>query len=168
MTLHLIADKRELAPKLPRLALAFTMLPMFEKMRYYGFGPHEAYPDRHGACYLDMFETTVKDNFVHYIRPFENGAHYGTRCGAVTDGSGFGLAFSGETPFIFNATHCPPHLLEDTLHDDELCPLDETFVYLDCGMDVNGNKGDYWEALDPDRKWDDGHIDFTVRVEPIG
>ena len=168
VTLHLVAVKRELSPKLPRLALAFTMLPMFEKMRYYGFGPHEAYPDRHGACYLDTFETTVNDNFVHYIRPFENGAHYGTRCGAVTDGSGLGLAFSGETPFIFNATHCPPHLLEDTLHDDELCPCDETFVYLDCGMDVNGNKGDYWETLDPDRKWDDSHIDFTVRVEPMG
>ena len=168
VTLHLVADKRPLAPKLPRLALSFELLPRFGNMRYFGYGPHEAYPDRHGACWLDTFASSVSDNFVHYIRPFENGAHFGTRIGSVCDDDGSGLQFTGEKPFIFNATHCPPHLLEDTMHDDELTPCDETFVYCDCGMDVGGNQGEHWEKIDPDRKWDDAHIDFTLRVAPIG
>ncbi len=167
VTVRLMLEKRELAPMLPRLALAFTMKPGFETMRYYGCGPLEAYPDRHKACYIDRFTTSVTDNFVHYIRPFENGAHFDTRYGEVRNDSGEGLRFIGAKPFIFNATHCPPHLLEDTLHDDELVPMPQTFVYLDCGMDINGGRG-YFEQAEPERKWDDAHIDFTVRIEPIG
>lgn len=167
VTVRLVAEKRELAPMLPRLALAFTMAPAFEKMTYYGCGPLEAYPDRHKACYVDRFSTTVTDNFVHYIRPFENGAHFDSRWGEVQDGDGFAIRFIGEKPFLFGATHCPPHLLEDTLHDDELKPMKETFVYLDCGMDINGSRG-YLEEKEPERKWDDSNIDFTVRLEPRG
>lgn len=166
VTVRLIAEKRALAPMLPRLALAFTLLPEFEQMTYYGCGPLEAYPDRHKACYVDQFRTRVTDNFVHYIRPFENGAHFDTRRGAVLNDSGTGLSFTGSKPFLFNATHCPPHLLEDTLHDDELEPMRETFVYLDCGMDINGSRG-YLEEKEPERKWDDSRIDFTVRIEPV-
>ena len=166
VTVHFTAERRALAPMLPRLALTFTMLPEFEKMTYFGCGPLEAYPDRHKATYIDRFTTTVTDNFVPYIRPFENGAHFDTRWGAVQNNTGTGLRFAGAKPFIFNATHCPPHLLEDTLHDDELQPMNETFVYLDCGMDINGSRG-YLEEKEPERKWDDTKIDFTIRIEPI-
>ena len=166
LTVRLTAEKRELSPMLPRLALAFTMLPEFEQMTYYGHGPHESYPDRHKACFVGLFRSSVTDNFVHYIRPFENGAHYDTRWGEVTNAADAGLRFTGEKPFIFNATHCTPHLLEDTLHDDELIPEKETFVYLDCGMDIHGSRG-YLEQKEPERKWDDTHIDFAVRIEPI-
>lgn len=167
MTVHLTLDKRELAPMPARLAVAFTMAPGFEQMRYYGCGPLESYPDRHKACYIGKFETTVTDNFVHYIRPFENGAHFDTRSGSVTDEAGNGLQFIAEKPYIFGATHCPPHLLEQTLHDDELVPCAETYVYLDCGVDIGGSRG-YFEQVEPERKWDDSRIDFTVRVQPIG
>ena len=166
VTVRFVLDKRELAPRLPRLAFALTMLPEHERMRYYGFGPLEAYPDRHKACRIGGFDTTVTDNFVHYIRPIENGAHFGTRRGAVLNGEGSGLRFIGERPFIFGATHCPPHLLEDTLHDDELVPEANTHVYLDCGMDIGGSRG-YFEKVEPERKWDDSHIDFSVRIEPV-
>lgn len=165
VTVRLTAEKRTLAPKLARLAFALSMKPQFEQMRYYGAGPLESYPDRHKACYIDTFETTVTDNFVHYIRPFENGAHWGTRTAAVTDEQGAGLRFSAEKPFIFGATHYTPYALESTKHDDELVPDAETHVYLDAGMDIAGQKGEYCTALEPERVWDDEHIDFTVRVE---
>ncbi|MGN0634591.1 MAG: glycoside hydrolase family 2 TIM barrel-domain containing protein [Acutalibacteraceae bacterium] len=166
LTVHLTAQKREIAPKLARLALAFTMKPQFEQMSYYGAGPLEAYPDRHKACYIDAFETTVTENFVHYIRPFENGAHWGTRTAAVTDEKGAGLRFCAEKPFIFGATHCTPYLLESTAHDDELVPDADTHVYLDAGMDIAGQQSAYCTALEPERVWDDTHIDFAVRIEP--
>ncbi len=164
VTLRLEAAKRALAPKLARLAFAFRLKPPYTRMAYYGCGPHESYPDRHKACYLGRFETTVSENFVHYIRPFENGAHFGTRFAAVTDGEGRGLRFAGERPFLFNATHCPPNLLENTMHDDELTPEEDVFVYLDCGMDIAGSGG-LFETLEPERRWDDETIDFAVRVE---
>ena len=167
VTVRLTAQKRELAPMLPRLAVAFTMLPKYEHMTYYGCGPLESYPDRHKACYIDRFSSSVTDNFVHYIRPFENGAHFDTRWGEVLNDAGEGLRFTGERPFLFNATHCSPHLLEDTKHDDELEPKKETFVYLDCNMDIHGGRG-YIEQKEPERKWDDSRVDFAVRVEPLG
>ena len=75
-----------------------------------------------------------------------------------------GLCFSAEKPFIFGATHFTPYALERTKHDDELVPDAQTHVYLDDGMDIAGQKGEYCTALEPERVWDDEHIDFTVRI----
>ena len=165
-TVRFTGEKRELAPKLARFAFAFAFKEGFEQMRYYGFGPLEAYPDRHGACYVGDFKTTVTDNFVHYIRPFENGSHFGTRFGEITDDSGFGLRFEGEKPMLFGASHFTPYMLEQAKHDDELVPSADTYVYLDCHMDINGGRG-VLEKTEPDRVWDDSRIDFTITVKPL-
>ena len=85
---------------------------------------------------------------------------------AVTDEKGAGLRFSAEKPFIFGATHYTPYALEETKHDDELVPDADTHVYLDAGMDIAGQKSAYCTALEPERVWDDTHIDFAVRIEP--
>lgn len=165
--MHITAQKRDLAPTLPRLAFAFSLKPGFEQMTYYGYGPLEAYPDRHKACYIDRFESTVKDNFVPYIRPFENGAHYDSRFGEIRNEEGTGLRFSMvDKTFLFNATHFTPNMLESALHVDELVPSESTFVYVDAGMDIVGQKEGF-EKIEPERFWDDRNIDFSIRMEPI-
>ncbi|MBQ3151662.1 MAG: hypothetical protein IJB86_10510 [Clostridia bacterium] len=167
MTVGIKGEKRDKMPKFARFGYRFVMKPEFEKMSFYGYGPHESYAERFRACYIGRFDKDVSDNFVPYIRPIENSAHYGTRVGVVANGDGIGLEFTPESgpSFSFNATHYPPLLLEKTLHNDELVPEKDTYIYLDCGATCGSC--DNMKTLKPGAEWDDSKINFVICVKPI-
>ena len=158
---------KEMEMRLPRFGFRF-MLKDAENMQFFGKGPGEAYPDRHKGQRYGKFDTTVTDNFVPYVRPIENGAHFGTRYGAVSNANGKGMIFApvSKETFIFNASHFTPHMLEKTAHNDELVPLKETAVYVDYNLDIRGDRGIY-EELEPERKWDFEPIDFKIAFKPV-
>ena len=153
---------------LPRFGFAFALNGGYENMEYFGKGPHEAYADRHLACRYGKFETTVNDNFVPYIRPIENGAHFGSKYGVVTNENGEGMIFApaSENIFFFNATHFTPYMLEETKHNDELKPLDDTMVYVDYRFDVRGGHG-YYDNVEPERKWGFEPFEFSAAFKPF-
>ena len=70
-------------PFLPRYGMKIVMPERSERMSYFGMGPMEAYADKHLAARMGLFQTTVHDNFEHYVKPQENSAHVGTEWGAV-------------------------------------------------------------------------------------
>ncbi len=163
-----IGDKRELAPKLPRFGFEFILKNGFENINYFGYGPNEAYPDRHKACRFDCFENTVTNNFVHYIKPMENSAHFGSIFGEVSNGrTAFKVYSHNEKGFLFNASHFTSDILEKTKHDDELVPLKETVVNIDLQHTICGSNSQYFLDYEPERIWNDNHIkfDFTISVE---
>ena len=159
---------KEMDMRLPRFGFCFALKNGFENMSYFGKGPVESYSDRHKSMRFGLFETTVNDNFVHYVRPIENGSHFATAYGKVTDANGVCTAFrpTKTDSFCFNATHFTPKMLENAKHDDELVPSEVTYVYTDYKIDVRGGRGLY-EELEPERKWDFEPIDFGVEFRPF-
>ena len=157
---------KEMNMRLPRFGFRFALKNGFENMEFFGKGPGEAYADRHKAQRYGKFETTVTENFVPYVRPIENGAHYGSRYGIVGNGKSK-IVFAPENAdsFFFNASHFTPMMLERTNHNDELVPSENTYVYLDYKFDVRGGRG-YYEEVEPERKWDFEPIDFSVSFRP--
>lgn len=63
---------------LPRIGLETSLDLSFEKVSYYGYGPYESYVDRHISCVKDIYVDTVSNMEVDYVKPQENGSHYGT------------------------------------------------------------------------------------------
>ncbi|MBR3589214.1 MAG: DUF4981 domain-containing protein, partial [Clostridia bacterium] len=167
VTISVDAKKRESAPQLARFGLEFMLTDGLENMEYFGYGPTESYPDRHKACYKAHFKSTVTDNFVPYVKPIENSAHYESIFGAVTDNDGKGLIFTTEDNFSFNAMHFTTDMLEKTLHDDELEPLSQTVVNIDLKHDVLGSKDNYYKDYEPERFWDDNELKLTFKVAPF-
>ena len=55
-----------------------------KQVTYFGHGPGENYADRLVGSAVGRFETTVKDLFVPYIVPSENGTRAGVRWAALT------------------------------------------------------------------------------------
>ncbi len=157
---------KEMKMRLPRFGFCFTLADG-NKMEFFGKGPGEAYADRHKACRMGLFKTDVNDNFVPYVRPIENGAHFATVFGKVENDKGLGMVFAPSVTdsFIFNATHYTPYMLEATKHHDELVPSDNTYVYLDYKLDIRGSR-DYFENVEPERKWDFEPINFGVSFKP--
>lgn len=135
VTLSFDGEVIEKCPVLPKMGYRLFMPKNCECVSYFGYGPKEAYVDRHNSQRLGLFETTATENFEHYICPQENGAHYGTRFAEVS-GNKAGLRFEpfGMEHFSFNAQHFTAEMIEDTAHDFELAPLEDTVVSLDWRM----------------------------------
>ena len=157
---------KEMGMRLPRFGFRIALAEGYENMTFFGKGPGEAYPERHRGQRMGRFETTVSENFVPYIRPIENGAHFMSRYGEVSNGeSGMVFAPCGES-FMFNASHFTPEMLEAAAHDDELFPSENTYVYLDYKMDIRGGRG-YYEKVEPERVWDFEPFEFAVSFKPF-
>ena len=105
-------------------------------VKYLGFGPQESYIDKRNATRKDLFKTTVEENFVHYIKPQENGAHYGCDYMELSSGK---RTVRVEDSFSFNASPYSVETLESTMHDYELKKSDATYLYLDYHMSGIGS-----------------------------
>lgn len=125
--------KEARAPFLPRFGMTFKLSEQFEALKYYGFGPFCSYIDKREASYLDMFETTVTQNFEHHIMPQETGSHIDTSYIALTDGQ-YQAEVIAEKPISFNAKHYSDYQLTVANHDDELTAEPYTFLTIDEGQ----------------------------------
>lgn len=71
---------------LPRIGFETSLDKSFENVRYYGYGPYESYIDRRISCIKDVYADTVSNMEVDYVKPQENGSHYGTEWIELDDG----------------------------------------------------------------------------------
>jgi beta-galactosidase len=135
-----------------------------EDVRYFGYGPNEAYEDKRLASRVSMFKTTATANFEHYVRPQENSSHYGCKWADVTSTAGHGLYFSGES-FSFSVSHYDPLYLTGFNHDFELVPEKETTVIIDYR---NAGIGSHscGPALDPKYAITEKEFDFSFVFKP--
>jgi beta-galactosidase len=117
-----------------RLGLRLTMPEGYENVRWYGYGPHENYPDRMAAAIAGIWETTV-DGMAseHYVRAQSLGNREGVRWFTVTDGEGRGLKVTSREGMSFSALHYEDSALWEAEHDFTLPEIrkPEVFVSMD-------------------------------------
>ncbi len=92
-------------PDFPRVGSQIIIMDEFENLKWYGRGPHENYNDRNTAAFVALYESTVSEQYIPYIRPQENGYKTDTRWLTLTDSKGAGLLVSGNPMFSFSALH---------------------------------------------------------------
>lgn len=151
---------------LPRFGLQVSQPEGSEAVSYYGYGPYESYIDKRQSAMLGKYTTTVDDMFENYIKPQENGSHYGTKWASVTSELGVGLRFSAPLPFSFNAAHFTAEDLTSTTHRHLLQKRKETIVHLDHKMGGVGSNSCGPELL-PQYRFDAKTFDFEIHLEPI-
>lgn len=79
----------------------------YENLSYFGRGPWENYQDRKASAFVDLYELTVSDQYVPYIRPQDNGYKTDARWIALSDGDDNGLLIVADQPqgLGFSALH---------------------------------------------------------------
>jgi beta-galactosidase len=94
---------------LPRFGMRMQMPKKFDQLSYFGRGPWENYVDRKASAFVDLFKSSVSDQYVPYIRPQENGYKTGTRWLALTDSQQNGLLIVSQPEHLlsFSALHMP-------------------------------------------------------------
>ncbi|MFI3175131.1 MAG: glycoside hydrolase family 2 TIM barrel-domain containing protein [Bacillota bacterium] len=129
--------KDPIFPWIPRFGLRMFLPKEHQAVNYYGYGPHESYIDKKNYCYKALFETTVKEMHEDYIRPQENGSHYGCDfLGIQSDQMKieiFGANFSA------NVSNYTQEELQEKAHNYELEESPYTVVCLDGQMSGIGS-----------------------------
>ncbi|RIX51404.1 DUF4981 domain-containing protein [Paenibacillus nanensis] len=132
-------------PEIPEVGVLFEMAEAFGTVAWYGNGPHESYSDRKQGARLGLFEGTVKEQFVSYLRPQECGNKTDVRFAVLSDAEGNGLHIQGRPRIELNVLPYRPEELEAHDHVHLLPDSRKTVVrIIDRQMGVGGD--DSWGA----------------------
>ena len=134
ISVRLQAEKRAWVDNVPRLGFVFRLDEQLCCAEYFGRGKAEAYEDRHLACPVGKYTDSVKNMYVPYVRPQENGSHCNSRY-VTLSGGGSRFTVRSEKDFSFCVS---PYALGDFKpHAHEMRPSDDVYLYVDyrmCGL----------------------------------
>ncbi|NMC40186.1 MAG: DUF4981 domain-containing protein [Bacteroidales bacterium] len=168
-------------PDIPRMGMQMQLPAAFSNLKWLGRGPHENYADRKTSSFVGLYESTVAEQYVPYIRPQENGHKTDTRWLTLTDESGSGLLFQGNPLICFTALHNIPDDFESpgklsayrkdaktaNRHTKDIKPRDLVNLHIDLGqMGVGGD--DSWGAMvHPQYRLTDDEYEYSFRIRPL-
>ena len=118
---------------LPRFGLRLFVEKSFDSVDYYGYGEYESYIDKHQASYIGYFSAKIADMHEDYIRPQENGSHFGCTRMSVKRVSDT-LSFSNPDGFSFSASEYTQEELAAKRHNFELEKCEHNVICVDFAM----------------------------------
>ena len=117
--LEILFDLEASLPELPRVGISARVPAMFERISWFGLGPHESYPDRRASAFLGAYEHRIDELEVPYIVPQENGNRSGVRHLSL-GARNLEIRISGEGPFNFSTSAYSQENLWKARHRYEL------------------------------------------------
>ena len=126
-------------PYLPRFGVRLFLPKGMDTAKSLGYGPLESYVDKHRASYWGCFTTTAAQNHVDYIKPQENGSHWGCASVEVWDGNGAGFKAVSSKPISFSISPYTQEELTQKAHNFELEEDENTVLCLDYGVSGIGS-----------------------------
>ncbi len=144
-------------PDLPRFGLQMAVPVRFNKLTWFGLGPHENYWDRKTGAALGLYSGNVNELIHRYVRPQENGNRSDVRWMALTDPNSVGIVAVGMPTIDVSAWPFTMQALEEAKHIHEPNLGDTITVNLDYRqMGVGGD--DSWGART--------HPEYTLPAKP--
>lgn len=156
------AVKDSAEPFLPRFGIRLFLPESCENVTYFGYGPDESYADKRRACRLGLFRNTVDGLFTDYIRPQENGSHWG--CSYVKVSGGEGGVLAAGKDFSFSASRYTQEELEGKAHNFELEPCGSVVLCLD-GVQSGVGSNSCGPVLDPKYRIDAEALSFRFTLK---
>jgi beta-galactosidase len=151
-------------PDLPRLGVVLELKPGFEKLKWFGRGPFENYWDRKRAAMIDLYESTVTDQYVPYVLPQEHGNHTDVRWLSLENGKAR-LLVTAPVLLEFTASHYTADDLFKAFHTFDLKPRAETILSLDYHQRGLGTASCGPDTL-PQYKIGPGKYQFRYTLQP--
>ncbi|OPX45815.1 evolved beta-galactosidase subunit alpha [Ruminiclostridium hungatei] len=131
ISVNMQVEKNMETPFLPRFGLRLFLPEEINKVEYFGFGPHESYADKRRASYMGRFKAGLEDLHEDYIRPQENGSHFGCHYVRLDSDRGLGLLVVSDEQFCFNASCYTQEELTLKMHNFELEKSGNTVLCVD-------------------------------------
>lgn len=94
-------------PLMPRFGVTLTLQGEYERVRWFGRGPHASYEDRKSGAFVGLYKGSVWEQYFPYDRPQENGNKTDVRWMTVYSRNG-GLKATGD-PVISTSVYMFPN-----------------------------------------------------------
>ncbi len=120
---------------LPRIGWKTELDGRFSKLKYLAYGPQETYSDVYEFAWKGEYESEVKNEYFHYIKPQESGSHCGAEYAELSDGV---HTVRAEGMSSFSAIDYSAEELSDKKHDFELVKDGKTHFCFDYFMTGSG------------------------------
>ena len=158
--------KDEYMPSLPRFGLRLSLPQDMQDARYLGYGPYESYVDKRRASFMCVFSTTPDKNHEDYLRPQENGSHFGCAYAEVKAYDGFGLRAESETDFSFQLSPYTQEELTKKAHNFELQKAAGPVLCLDYKLNGIGSNSCGPKLLEK-YAFDEKEFTYALRLRPL-
>jgi len=120
-----------LLTRLPRLGFKSRINSSYDKVCWFGRGPHESYPDRRDSAFVDRYEVNINDLFHFYLNPQENGNRSDIRWLNIISPNLPKLCVESNQNFNFNLHHYSQDNLTQAKHWHELNRETDPSLYID-------------------------------------
>ncbi|GMH08569.1 hypothetical protein Nepgr_010409 [Nepenthes gracilis] len=110
-------------PTLPRVGVEFHLDKSMDRVKWYGKGPFECYPDRKAAATVAIYEKTVCEMHVPYIVPGECGGRADVRWVTFQNQEDVGIyaaIYGSSPPMQMSASFYSTAELDQATHNQEL------------------------------------------------
>ncbi|HQB65415.1 MAG TPA: glycoside hydrolase family 2 TIM barrel-domain containing protein, partial [Fibrobacteraceae bacterium] len=99
--------------EIPNVGTLFTVPGGFEKVTWYGRGPHENYVGRNQGSHMGIYSTVADSMTIPYMEIGETGQRTNVRWMTLTNSTGMGVMVVGSPFMEFSAQHYTPQQLTD-------------------------------------------------------
>ncbi len=151
---------------LPRVGLQTSIPADLDRVKWFGLGPAETYPDSRQAGRVGLWQMTIDQMTTPYERPQENGNRSDTRWVAFTDAHGAGLVARGQPLINFSAHRNTPEEFTQARHPTDLVPRNEIVLILDHAQNGLGTASCGPGVL-PQYRLSPAKFDFSVSLFPL-
>ncbi|MDX1907924.1 MAG: glycoside hydrolase family 2 TIM barrel-domain containing protein [Bacteroidia bacterium] len=127
-------------PPFPRVGAYLTLDSTYNRLSWYGRGPHESYWDRKDGARLGIYAGQVRDQYTPYGFPQENGNKTDVTWMTLTNAQGQGLLVSAAEPLNISAHHYDMYKLGRAYHPYNI--RDEAHITLNVDHQLMGVGGD--------------------------
>ena len=123
---QLSGNIRDGACWLPRLGFEWELPESTSEFAYFGRGPWENYIDMHHMAPVGLYESTVQQEYVPYVRPQEHGNHTAVKWLQIGN-----MEFLSDSGFEMNVSQYSAKALFKAKHTDELKKDGKTHLRID-------------------------------------
>lgn len=145
-------------PFLPRFGLRFFLNKTNYQAEYFGYGERESYVDKHHLAKLGRYQTTAAENHTDYLKPQENGSHFGTHYVKLDN-----LMITADTPFSFNLSPYTQEELNAKTHSYELVESEHTILCVDYKVSGIGSNS-CGPSLKEQYRLNEEHFKWNVKI----
>jgi beta-galactosidase len=115
---------------IPRIGLSFAFSTDWNRIQWYGRGPWENYADRKTSAFVGIYESSVDEQHVPYIKPVECGGKEDVRYLYVF-ADDRKVKVTGAGHFHYDIHPYSVEQVDNAAYDDELVPSDSVFLHID-------------------------------------
>lgn len=151
-------------PPLPKAGNILHINNTLENLEWYGRGPHESYWDRKLGARVGLYSGTVREQYVPYIYPQENGNKSDVRWFTITNDQKTGFLVMGDPLINVSAHHYSLENITGAKHTIDL--EEEDYITLNIDYQLAGLGGDdSWSPrTHPEYQLNNEHYSYTYYI----